>query len=364
MAARSGTAAIVTPMSIRLGSSSIGPDEPPFIIAEMSGNHDGDLTRALAIVDMAADAGAHALKLQTYTADTMTLDVDRDEFRIENPASLWFGRTLHSLYDEAHTPWDWHRAIFDRARERGIECFSSPFDHTAVDFLEELDAPAYKIASFENVDLPLIRRVAETGKPIIMSTGIATFDEIDEAVAAARGAGCDDLVLLKCTSAYPARPDDANLRTIGELQRRYGCQVGLSDHTMGVAVSVAAVALGATVIEKHVTLDRAAGGVDAAFSLEPHELADLVAQTDAARRALGSVELGPSASEASAVLRRRSLYFTADIPAGAPITPANVRSIRPGLGLPPKHLDELLGMVAAGDIERGTPVSWDLVRSA
>lgn len=356
--------AIVTTMAFRLGSRTIGPDESPFVIAEMSGNHDGDLARALAIVDMAADAGADAVKLQTYTADTMTIDVDRAEFRIDNPASLWYGRTLYDLYAEAHTPWAWHEPIFARARERGIECFSTPFDHTAVDFLEALDVPAYKIASFENVDLPLIRRVARTGKPMIISTGIATFAEVDEAVAAARDAGCEQLVLLKCTSAYPARPDDANLRTIGELRRRYGCEAGLSDHTMGVGVSVAAVALGATVIEKHVTLDRSEGGVDAAFSLEPHELAELVTQTDAARRALGGVDLGPSASESSAVLRRRSLYFTDDIPAGGVLTPDNVRSIRPGLGLAPKHLDALLGMVATVDIERGTPTSWDLVRPA
>jgi N-acetylneuraminate synthase len=350
-------------MAIQIGQHRVGVDNPPFIIAEMSGNHDGAIERALEIVDMAADAGAHAVKLQTYTADTMTLDVDRDEFLISDPKSLWFGRRLYDLYEEAHTPWEWHPEIMKRARDRGIACFSSPFDATAVDFLEDLDVPCYKIASFENIDLPLIAKVASTGKPLIISTGIATFDEVDEAVQTARDAGCDDLILLKCTSAYPASPDDIHLHTIGALRDRYGCEIGLSDHTIGLGVSIASVALGATVIEKHVTMNRADGGVDSAFSLEPAELRSLVVESDHARRALGTVQLGPSEREAGALLRRRSLYFSATVQAGEEITAANLRSIRPGLGLAPKYYDDLIGRMAAVDIERGTPASWDLVTS-
>jgi len=348
-------------MTFQIAHHSIGPGYPPFIIAEMSGNHDGEIERALEIVDMAADAGAHAVKLQTYTAETMTLDVDRAEFLISDPKSLWFGRRLYDLYEEAHTPWDWHEAIMQRAEGRGIVCFSSPFDASAVDFLEDLDVPCYKIASFENIDLPLIAKVASTGKPMIISTGIATFDEVDEAVDTARQAGCDDLVLLKCTSAYPASPDDIHLNTISALRDRYGCEVGLSDHTIGLGVSLASVALGATLIEKHVTMKRSDGGVDSAFSLEPDELRSLVIESDHARRALGSVRLGPSERESGALLRRRSLYFSDDIKAGHTLTTSNVRSIRPGLGLAPKHYDELIGRTAAVDIERGTPTSWDLV---
>lgn len=348
-------------MAIDIGRFSVGRDHAPFIIAEMSGNHDGSIDRAFDIVDMAAEAGAHALKLQTYTADTMTLDVDRAEFLISDPKSLWYGRTLYDLYEEAHTPWDWHEPIMERAREHNLVCFSSPFDVTAVEFLEGLGVPCYKIASFENIDIPLIRCVASTGKPVVISTGIATFDEVDDAVEAAREAGCEDLMLLKCTSAYPAAPEDMHLQTIPARRERYGCEVGLSDHTLGIGTSIAAVALGATVIEKHVTMDRADGGVDAAFSLEPAELSDLVTQTDVARRALGEVHLGPSDREQGALLRRRSLYFSADIAAGEAVTLDNLKSIRPGLGLAPKHHDELLGRVAVIDIERGTPVSWDLV---
>ncbi len=348
-------------MSIKIGTHPVGRDHPPFIIAEMSGNHDGDLDRALEIVDMVAASGAHSLKLQTYTADTMTLDVDRDEFTISDPKSLWYGRTLYELYEEAHTPWEWHEPIMRRAAELGVQCFSTPFDTTAIEFLEQFDPPCYKIASFENVDLPLIRAAASTGRPLIISTGIATFDEVDEAVEAARGAGCADLVLLKCTSAYPASPDDIHLNTLAAMRDRYGCEVGLSDHTLGLGTSIASVALGATVIEKHVTMRRADGGVDSAFSLEPDELSALVIESDRARRSLGGVQLGPSEREQGALLRRRSLYFAADIAQGDTITSDNVRSIRPGLGLPPKHYDDLLGMVATADIRRGTPTSWDLV---
>ena len=348
-------------MAFKIADHPIGLEHAPFIIAEMSGNHDGSIDRALEIVDMAADRGAHALKLQTYTAETMTLDVDRDEFMITNPQSLWYGRRLYDLYEEAHTPWEWHAPIMERARERGVACFSTPFDFSAVDFLEELDVPCYKIASFENIDIPLIRKVASTGKPMIISTGMATFDEIDEAVEATRDGGCTDLVLLKCTSAYPALPDHANLMTVAALRERYGCEAGLSDHTLGVATSVAAVALGATVIEKHVTMRRADGGVDSAFSLEPAELAELVTQTDIARRSVGVAHLGPSEQEMAALTKRRSLYFSADLAAGDEITSENVRSIRPGLGLKPKHLPALLGARATRDITRGTPTSWELV---
>lgn len=350
-------------MSIRIGSREVGREHRPFVIAEMSGNHAGSLERALSLVDIAADAGADAVKLQTYTADTMTLDVDRDEFRIQNPQSLWFGRTLHDLYDEAHTPWDWHAPLMQRARERGIQCFSTPFDTTAVDFLESLDVPCYKIASSENIDIALIRAVAATGKPVIISTGLANFEEVDEAVAAARDAGCTELVVLKCTASYPARPEDSNLATIAALRDRYACEIGLSDHTLGTATSVAAVALGATVLEKHFTISRTDGAVDSAFSLEPDELRQLVVETGIAHRSIGAVVLEPTELEQGALTRRRSLYFSADVRAGEELTPANVRSIRPGLGLKPKHLEALLGRRAKVDIARGTPTSWDLVAS-
>lgn len=348
-------------MSIRIGTHHIGLEHPPFVIAEMSGNHNGSLDRALAIVDAVADAGAQALKLQTYTADTMTLDLAEREFVIDDPKSLWAGRTLYELYREAHTPWDWHAPIFERARARGLAAFSTPFDPTAVDFLESLDVPCYKIASFENVDLPLIRRVAATGKPLIVSTGLATLDEIAEAVAAARAAGCRDLVLLKCTSAYPASPADSHLRTIPHLRAAFDCEVGLSDHTLGIGAALAAVALGATVIEKHVTLRRADGGVDSAFSLEPHELAQLVADGERARLALGGVHYGPSAGEVASLRFRRSLYVVRDVRAGEALTREHVRAIRPGYGLPPKHLGQVLGRRAARDLAAGTALAWDML---
>ncbi len=348
-------------MSIQIEKHPIGPDHPPFVIAEMSGNHNGSLERALAIVDAIADAGAQALKLQTYTADTMTLDLAEREFVIDDARSLWAGRTLYDLYREAHTPWEWHAAIFERARTRGLVAFSTPFDATAVDFLESLDVPCYKIASFENVDLPLIRRVAATGKPLIVSTGLATLAEIGEAVAAARDAGCRDLVLLKCTSAYPASPADSHLRTIPHLRAAFGCEVGVSDHTLGIGAALAAVALGATVIEKHVTLRRADGGVDSAFSLEPHELKQLVEESERARAALGGVRYGPSAGELDSLRFRRSLYVVRDVRAGEPFTRDNVRAIRPGLGLPPKHLGQVLGRRAVCDLAAGTALAWDLI---
>jgi pseudaminic acid synthase len=347
---------------VRVGPHLIGPEHPPFVIAEMSGNHNGDLERALAIVDAVADSGAHALKIQTYTADTITIDVDGPDFRVEDAHGLWGGRTLHQLYDEAHTPWDWHRPIFDRARERGLVPFSSPFDPSAVDLLEDLGVELYKTASAEIVDLPLIRQVARTGKPVVMSTGMATMREIAAAVEAAAGAGCTELVLLACTASYPADPADARLQNIALLSEAFGVPVGLSDHTLGVAVSVAAVALGAVCLEKHVTLDRADGGVDSAFSLEPAELIRLRAETEAAWQAASSpAHLGPTESEQSVLRLRRSLYVVEDVRAGDEVTDRNVRSIRPAGGLPPDTLAAVLGRRFSTDVRRGTPLVWDLV---
>src|ERR1700730_2427514 len=346
---------------ISIGAHQIGASAPPFVIAELSGNHDGSLAKALATVEAIAASGAHALKLQTYTAETMTLDIAQREFVIDNPASLWFGRTLYSLYHQAHTPWEWHEPLFRRARELGLVAFSSPFDATAVEFLESLDVPAYKIASFENVDLDLVRRVARTGKPVIISTGLATLAEINEAVVAAREAGCGSLVLLKCTSNYPADPSSSNLRTLPYLRDLFGCEVGLSDHTLGIAVAIASVAAGATVIEKHVTLDRASGGVDAAFSLEPAELAQLGQSARTPWQALGAVQIAPTDEEKSSLVFRRSLYVCKDLAPGDVLTAENLRAIRPGLGLAPKHRAMLLGKRVNRAVARGTPMSWELV---
>jgi pseudaminic acid synthase len=339
----------------------IGLSFRPFIIAELSGNHNGSLIRALEIVDAAADAGAHALKIQTYTADTMTLDIRDREFLISDPRSPWHGRTLYDLYREAHTPWDWHGPIFERARARGMIAFSTPFDFTAVNFLESIAVPCYKIASFEATDLPLIRRVAATGKPLIVSTGMASLGEIDALVRAARSEGCRDLVLLKCTSSYPATPEHSNIRTIPLLRSNFGCEVGLSDHTLGVGVAVAAVALGATVIEKHFTLSRADGGVDAAFSLEPHEMRMLVDETQRAWQGLGEPTFGAGVSEEGSQVFRRSLYFVRDLSAGAEIGPEDVRSIRPGYGLPPSFKDQIVGRKVARPVVRGMPVTWGVL---
>ena len=333
----------------------------PLVIAEMSGNHNQSLERALEIVDAAAKAGAHALKIQTYTAETMTLDIREREFFISDEKSLWKGESLFDLYKKAYTPWEWHEAIFDRAKMQKMLAFSTPFDRTAVDFLENLNVPCYKIASFENTDLPLIRYVASTGKPMIISTGMATFAELDETVEAARSAGCNDLVLLKCTSTYPSTPDDSNILTIPEMRSRYGCEIGISDHTMGIGVSVAAVALGATVIEKHFTLQRSDGGVDSAFSMEPQEMAQLVIETERAWQALGKVQHGPTEKEKASLVFRRSLYVVADVKAGEKFTPINLRAIRPGNGIAPKFYDEVIGKTAKRDIARGTPLSHDLI---
>lgn len=350
------------PLEVLIGNRRIGPSATPFVIAEMSGNHNQSLDRALAIVEAAADAGAHALKIQTYTADTMTLDVAEGGFLITDPHSLWKGKTLYQLYQEAHTPWEWHAPIFERAQQRGMIAFSTPFDETAVDFLESLNAPCYKIASFENTDLPLIRKVASTGKPMIVSTGMATIGELDDLVRTARNAGCRDLVLLKCTSTYPASPLNTNLHTIPHLCELFGCQTGLSDHTMGIGAAVAAVALGATVIEKHFTLARADGGPDAAFSLEPEEFNSLVVETHRAWQALGQVHYGTSSTaEEKSLAFRRSLYAIKNIAQGETMTSENIRAIRPGFGLPPKHLESLLGRSAKTAIARGTPLSWDLI---
>ncbi len=348
-------------MSVKITDRLIGRSYNPFVIAEMSGNHNQSLKQALEIVEAAAASGAHGLKIQTYTPDTMTLDLDEREFHIGDPDSLWTGTSLYKLYGEAYTPWEWHKPIFERARELGIVAFSTPFDDTAVDFLEDLDVPCYKIASFENTDLPLIRRVAATGKPLIISTGMATVAELDETVRAARGAGCQDLVLLKCTSTYPSTAANTNILTIPHLRELFGCEVGLSDHTMGIGVSVASVALGATVIEKHFTLKRADGGVDSAFSMEPAEMAQLVLETERAWQALGQVSYGPTEAEKKSLQFRRSLYVVQDLKAGDMLTRENVRAIRPGQGLLPKYLDVLLGKRATRDIPRGTPLSWDLI---
>jgi len=348
---------------IKIANRCIGRDYLPFIIAEMSGNHNQSLERALEIVEVAAKSGAHALKIQTYTPETMTIDLNEREFYISDANSLWAGASLYKLYGEAYTPWEWHEAIFKRANELGIIPFSTPFDATAVDFLESLNVPCYKIASFENTDLPLIRKVAATGKPIIISTGMASIAELDETMRAAREAGCKDLILLKCTSTYPASPENTNIMTIPHLSELFSCEVGLSDHTMGIGVAVASVALGASVIEKHFTLRRADGGVDSAFSLEPKEMTELVIETERAWKSLGKVSYGPTAAEMKSLQFRRSLYIVNDMKAGDILNASNVRAIRPGLGMPPKYLEIILGKKVSRDVVRGTPLDWQLIQS-
>jgi len=345
--------------SFQIGGTIIGEGQPPYIIAEMSGNHNNDLSRALRIIDAAKAAGVQAVKIQTYTADTITIDHNGDEFLIKE--GLWAGRNLYELYEEAHTPWDWHKAMFDHAAKKHITLFSSPFDKTAIDFLEDLNAPAYKIASFELIDLPLIRYAAATGKPIIMSTGLATKDEISEAIEAVRESGNQNLVVLHCVSGYPSDPAEANLKTMQDIAEGFDVLSGLSDHSHGIAVPVAAVALGASVIEKHITLSRADGGVDSAFSLEPQEFSDLVSASRIAHSALGQVNYDLKDSEVENQQFRRSLYVVADIAKGAKLTGENIRSIRPGLGLKPKYYEEVMGKVAVKDIPRGRPLSWDML---
>lgn len=345
---------------IKIAGRSIGAGLPPYIVAEMSGNHNHDLHRALKIVEAAKEAGADAVKLQTYTADTITINSNNNEFIVKG--GLWNGRRLYELYEEAHTPWEWHAPIFEHARRIGITVFSSPFDSTAVDFLEDLEAPAYKIASPELIDLALISKVAAAGKPIILSTGAATLEEITEAVGTARHAGCEDLVLLHCTAAYPAPAEEANLATLSDLARRFNVVVGLSDHTLGTSVSSLAVGLGASLIEKHFTLSRADGGVDSAFSLEPHELAELVRSSRTAQLAVGSPTFGPTASEASVLRNRRSLYVVKAIAKGDVFTKDNVRSIRPANGLKPKYFESVLGKVAARDLSFGEPLEFSMIQ--
>lgn len=339
----------------------VGNGVRPFIIAEMSGNHNQSLERALEIVEAAAAAGAHALKLQTYTADTMTLNIEDGDFFIEDSESLWEGNSLYKLYQQAYTPWEWHEPIFKRCRELGMIAFSTPFDETAVDFLVSLDMPLYKIASFENTDIPLIKRVASTGKPMIISTGMATIAELDETVRAAREAGCENLVLLKCTSTYPASPENTNITTIPHMKDLFNCQVGLSDHTMGTGVAVASVALGATVIEKHFTLSRADGGVDSAFSMEPHEMRMLVEETQRAWESLGQVQYGPTEKELASLKYKRSIYIAKNMKKGEMFTKDNLRIIRPGYGLPPKYFDSFIGKKVKKDTVAGTPLSWELM---
>lgn len=346
---------------ISIADRLVGQTQPPFIVAEMSGNHNQSLDRALTIVDAAAQAGAHAIKLQTYTADTMTLDLDSNEFFISDSDSLWEGTSLYKLYQQAYTPWEWHKPIFDRCRELGIIAFSTPFDDTAVDFLESLEVPCYKIASFENTDLPLIRKVAATGKPIIISTGMATIADLDETVRSAREHGCRDIILLKCTSSYPASPEDSNLMTIPHMRELFDCQVGLSDHTMGLGGALASIALGATFIEKHFTLSRADGGVDSAFSMEPAEMQSLVVESERAWQALGTIQYGAGEKESASLKFRRSLYIARDMKAGETLTPENLRLIRPGYGLEPKYYELMLGRKIKVDVKAGTPLSWDLI---
>jgi pseudaminic acid synthase len=347
--------------TIEIAGRPIGPQHPPFVICELSGNHNGSLDRALDIIDAIAASGAQAVKFQTYTADTITIDAKGPRFQIRAGHDLWGGRTLYDLYQEAHTPWEWHEPLFARARERGLTPFSSPFDPTAIELLESLDCPAYKIASAELVDLPLIREVASTGKPMVISSGMATVGEIDAALTAARDGGCSQMVLLACTASYPAAPEDARLLSIPTLQSAFGIPIGLSDHTAGIGVSVAAVALGAVALEKHVTLAREDGGVDSDFSLEPAELTALVRETAAARLAVRPPRFGPTESELDTLALRRSLYVVADVAAGDPVTRENVRSIRPSGGLPTDTLDTVLGRTFVSDVERGTPLTWDLI---
>ncbi len=347
--------------SINIDKYIISRDSNPFIIAEMSGNHNQSLDNALKIVEKAAQSGAHAIKLQTYTADTMTLDIKRSEFNIDDEKSLWDGNNLYELYNIAYTPWEWHKPLMKCANDLGLVCFSTPFDDTAVDFLEDLDVPAYKIASFENIDLPLIKKVAATKKPIIISTGMATISEIDEAVVTAKENGCSDLILLKCTSTYPASPKYINLKTIPHMRKLFNCEIGLSDHTLGIGTALGAVAFGASVIEKHFTLDRSKGGVDSAFSIEPSELSQLVKESKQVWQSIGAVSYGPTQEERKSIELRRSIYITKDLKKGELLSEENIRRIRPGNGLPPKYYELVIGRKVNSDVQMGTPLSWDII---
>lgn len=345
---------------IEINGRRIGPEHPTYVVAEMSANHNQDFDQAVKIIEAAKEAGADAIKLQTYTPDTMTIDCDNEHFQIKG--TLWDGHTLYDLYGEAYTPWDWQPRLKEIANGLGLDLFSTAYDDTAVDFLEDMDVPAYKIASFENVDLPLLRRIAQTGKPIIMSTGMATLAEIDEAVRTIREAGGNQLALLKCTSAYPAPPEEMNLRTIPHLAKAFGVPTGLSDHTLDIAVPVAAVTLGACIVEKHFTLSRDIPGPDSAFSLEPHEFKAMVEAVRTAEKALGTVHYGVSEREAISCVFRRSLFVVKDMKAGEMFTAENVRPIRPGYGLHTRHLEKVMGRHVSQDIKRGTPLTWDLVK--
>ena len=347
---------------MKIADRQITIEHPPFIIAEMSGNHNQSLDRALRIVKAAADSGVDAIKLQTYTPDTMTLDLDKDEFLISEESNPWKGRSLYDLYKEAHTPWEWHKPIFDLAEKLGLIAFSTPFDDTAVEFLQNMNVPCYKIASFENIDTPLIRKVANTGKPLLISSGMASVTELKETIKIARANGCNDIVLLKCTSTYPATPENTNITTIPHMRGLFECEVGLSDHTTGIGVSVAGVALGATVIEKHFTLKRSDGGVDSAFSLEPQEMKNLVKETKRAWQALGQITYGPTEEEKAFLKFRRSLYITKNMKAGDVLTKDNMRSIRPNSGLEPKYLDTVLGKKIKKSVKRGTALRWELIQ--
>ena len=344
---------------MKIGNRSIGLNHQPFVVAEMSGNHNQSLERALEIVELAAKAGAHGLKLQTYTPDTITINCKENEFFIKDKDNLWEGKSLYELYEEAQTPWEWHKPIFKRSRELGLIPFSSPFDLTSVDFLEDLDVPCYKIASFENIDIELIKKVASTKKPMIISTGMANLAELDEAVAAARNAGCKDLILLKCTSSYPASPEYSNILTIPHMRDLFKCEIGISDHTYGIGVSVAAVALGASFIEKHFTISREDGGVDSDFSLEPSQMKDLVRESKRAWEAKGIISYGPTKKESKSLIFRRSIYVVKDIKKGESFTKENIKSIRPGLGLPIKYISKIIGRKASKDLKKGTPISWE-----
>lgn len=353
------TKSIISP--IKISNRLISEDHEPFLVAEMSGNHNQDLNQALKIVEAAALSGAHAIKLQTYTADTMTINHDQNEFVISDKNSLWYGKTLYDLYQEAHTSWDWHEKIIKKANDLGMICFSTPFDETAVDFLETLNVPCYKVASFEMTDLPLIQKIAKTKKPMIISTGMATISEIDETVRTARNNGCNDIILLRCTSAYPADPANIHLRTIPNMRDSFNCQVGLSDHTLGHGVAVASIAMGATFIEKHFTLDRSAGGVDSQFSLEPKEFKQLTIEVKRAWQSLGQILYGPKNNEKNSLQFRRSLYVVKDMKKGDVFNKENLRAIRPGYGLAPKFYEYFLGKTINQDISKATPLKWEMI---